>query len=39
MKKKKIVISGGDGRFAKVLKLNNNKLNIFYPNKKKLNIF
>jgi dTDP-4-dehydrorhamnose reductase len=38
MKKKKIVISGGDGRFAKVLKLNNNKLNIFYPNKKKLNI-
>ena len=38
MKNKKIVISGGNGRFAKILKLNNNKLNIFYPNKNKLNI-
>ena len=35
---KKIVITGGDGRFAKILKLNNKKLNIFYPNKKKLDI-
>ena len=36
--KKKIVITGGDGRFAKVLKKNNKKLNIFYPNKKELDI-
>jgi dTDP-4-dehydrorhamnose reductase len=35
---KKIVITGGNGRFAKVLKLNNRKLDIFYPDKKKLNI-
>ena len=35
---KNIVITGGDGRFAKVLKRNNKNLNIFYPNKKKLNI-
>ena len=36
--KKKIVITGGEGRFAKVLKETNNKLDIFYPNKKELNI-
>ena len=36
--KKKIVITGGDGGFAKVLKKNNKKLNIFYPNKKELDI-
>ena len=36
--KKKIVITGGEGRFAQVLKKTNNKLDIFYPNKKKLNI-
>ena len=36
--KKKIIITGGDGRFAKVLKVKNKKLNIFYPNKKELNI-
>ena len=35
---KKIVITGGNGRFAKVLKLKNTKLDIFYPDKKKLNI-
>ena len=35
----KIVITGGNGRFAQVLKDNNKKqLNIFYPNKKELNI-
>ena len=32
---KKIVITGGNGRFAKVLKLKNTKLDIFYPDKKK----
>jgi dTDP-4-dehydrorhamnose reductase len=35
---KKIVITGGDGRFAQILKKNNNKLNILYPGKKELNI-
>ena len=35
---KKIVITGGDGRFAQVLKRKNKKLNIFYPNKKELNV-
>ena len=35
---KKIVITGGNGRFAKVFKHNNRKLDIFYPDKKKLNI-
>tara|TARA_B100000767_G_scaffold195631_1_gene182655 strand:+ start:1126 stop:1827 length:702 start_codon:yes stop_codon:yes gene_type:complete len=35
---KKIVITGGDGRFAQILKKNNKKLNILYPNKKELNI-
>ena len=35
---KKIVITGGEGRFAQVLKKNNKKLNIFYPNKKELDI-
>ena len=33
---KKIVITGGDGRFAQILKKDNNKLNIFYPGKKEL---
>lgn len=36
--KKKIVVTGGDGRFAKVLKKINKKYRIFFPNKKKLNI-
>jgi dTDP-4-dehydrorhamnose reductase len=35
---KKIVITGGNGRFAQVLKKKNKKLNIFYPNKKELDI-
>jgi len=35
---KKIVITGGDGRFAQVLKKNSKKLNILYPGKKKLDI-
>ena len=35
---KKIVITGGEGRFAKTLKKNNKNLNIFFPNKKELNI-
>ena len=35
---KKIVITGGDGRFAQILKKDNNKLNILYPSKKELNI-
>ena len=35
---KKIVITGGDGRFAQVLKNNNIKLDMLYPNKKKLDI-
>lgn len=36
--KKKIVITGGKGRFAKTLKNNNKSLNIFFPDKKELNI-
>jgi dTDP-4-dehydrorhamnose reductase len=36
--KKKIVITGGDGRFAQILKKSKVNLNIFYPNKKKLNV-
>ena len=36
--KKKIVITGGQGRFAKTLKKNNKSLNIYYPDKKMLNI-
>ena len=35
---KKIVVTGGEGRFAKVLKKQNLNLNILYPTKKKLNI-
>ena len=35
---KKIVITGGDGRFAEILKKDNKKLNILYPSKKELNI-
>ena len=36
--KKKIVITGGEGRFAQVLKRDNKKLDILYPSKKELNI-
>ena len=35
---KKIVITGGVGRFAQVLKKDNKKLNILYPGKKELDI-
>ena len=35
---KKIVITGGDGRFAQILKNDNKKLDILYPSKKELNI-
>ena len=35
---KKIVITGGDGRFAKTLKKNNKNLILFFPNKNELNI-
>ncbi len=36
--KKRIVITGGEGRFARTLRNSNSNLNIFFPNKKKLNI-
>ena len=35
---KKIVITGGDGRFAQILKKDDKKLNILYPDKKELNV-
>ena len=35
---KKILITGGDGRFAKILKKNNKKLDLFFASKKKCNI-
>jgi len=36
--KKKIVVTGGGGRFAQTLKKTKSKYNFFYPTKKKLNI-
>ncbi len=36
--KKKILVTGGDGRFAKVLKKNNKKLNLFFVSKKQCDI-
>ena len=36
--KKKIIITGGEGRFAKVLKFYNKKHDIYYPSKKILDI-
>mgnify|MGYP001333488019 CR=1 FL=1 len=36
--KTKILITGGDGRFAKVLKKNNKKLDLFFATKKQCNI-
>mgnify|MGYP001188312194 CR=1 FL=1 len=36
--KKKILVTGGDGRFAKILKKNNSKLNFFFATKKECNI-
>ena len=38
LNKKKIIITGGDGRFANVLKKINSGLSFVYPNKKELNI-
>jgi dTDP-4-dehydrorhamnose reductase len=38
MNKKKILVTGGDGRFARVLKRNNNKLNLYFASKKNCNI-
>jgi len=36
--KKKILVTGSDGRFAKILKKNNKKLNLFFVSKKQCNI-
>ena len=36
--KKKILVTGGDGRFAKVLKKNNKKLDLFFASKSQCNI-
>ena len=36
--RKKIIITGGTGRFSTVLKKIKSNYNILYPNKKKLNI-
>ena len=33
--KKKILLTGGDGRFARILKKENKSLNIFFVSKKK----
>ena len=38
LNKKKIVITGGEGRFARTLKNSKINLDISYPNKKELNI-
>ena len=38
MIKKKILVTGGDGRFAKVLKSKNKKLNLYFTSKKNCNI-
>ncbi len=38
MKNKKIIMTGGSGRFAKVFKKINKKKQIFYPSKKSLNL-
>ena len=36
--KKKILVTGGDGRFAKILREKNKKLNLFFTTKKECNI-
>ena len=36
--KKKILVTGGDGRFAKILKSKNSKLNLHFASKKECNI-
>ncbi len=33
--KSKIIVTGGDGRFAKILKKKNKKLNLIFMKKKK----
>lgn len=38
MKKKKIIMTGGSGRFAKIFKKIKNDYKIYYPNKNTLNI-
>ena len=38
MSKKKILVTGGDGRFAKVLSKYNRKLNLYFASKKECNI-
>ena len=38
IKKIKIIVTGGDGRFANILKKKNKILNLLLPSKKKLNI-
>ena len=38
MNKKRIAITGGNGRFAKVLKNTNKSLKIYYPGKKELDV-
>ena len=38
MKQKKIIMTGGSGRFAKVFKKFKNKEDIFFPSKKTLNL-
>ena len=38
MNKKKILVTGGNGRFAKVLKEKNNKLNLYFASKKECDI-
>ena len=38
MSDKKILVTGGDGRFANILKKNNKKLNLVFTNKKNCNI-
>ena len=38
LKYKKIVVTGGNGRFAKILKDNNPGKNYYFTTKKKLNI-
>ena len=38
MLKNKIIVTGGNGRFAKILKKNNQKLNLYFFSKKELDI-
>lgn len=38
MKKKKVLVTGGDGRFSKILKKKNKYLNLYFATKKECNI-